>query len=481
MARIGQARDRGLPLPGPLARRIRRLTGAQTSELRVHIGPAADRLNEALASRAFTYGTDIFLRTDQYRPDTAAGDALLAHEVAHALWQQAAGQAPFVQCKFGFEFELLIPVMSLANGNAVPPERMQVPKPRTQNQTTASPKIGVWQHGGFFAETDHNASLNHHRSGSWPADENMTNLEIVTDPLDEVVLSRDAVAQQIWVAATWAGTVFQDTIGGRRKADAFLNADPADVNWIGPAAGLENDRAMSRTAYVQETYGLRLDKVAEEFTSRANAVPPMLRQSTKWYMPLFVAGSTLPSAPTSQALKAAGDAGSPEAANELRGLFALMRYYVSMWMLPSSVGGLAKNGVGIFYYKSQLSTVRNDLAVRYQRIGDLLDDAAKRAAVCTAIGVKPSSLQWADDVLSGKRDSFFLDTVNPYSEELTAAQLGPAGNQSVGVVVENRDFRGAYPELKFNSVDVTKRYDPDEWAAIATRLYDRLRGHHGLA
>ncbi len=69
--------------------------------------------------------------------------------------------------------------------------------------------------------------------------------------------------------------------------------------------------------------------------------------------------------------------------------------------------------------------------------------------------------------------------MNPYSEELFAPVLGPEGNQSVGVVVENRQFRVTYPELGPYGLNTKSMYSPDSWADIAVRLYRRLHQLHG--
>jgi Domain of unknown function (DUF4157) len=251
VATRGRAKAGSFALPEHLARRIKQVYGADTAGLRVHAGPMADWLNEEFGSRAFTYGDDIFIRASEYRPGTAEGDALIAHEVAHALQQRPRSLVPFVQCKFGFEFELRIPVTSREQGKTAPPVRKMIPKPRAQNEMTG----------------------------------------------------------------------------------------------------------------------------------------------------------------------------------------------------------------------------------RYPVVAGALNDPAKRAAICEAMNIR-NDRQWADEVLAGTRDSFFLDTVNPYSQELPEPALGPADNQSVGVVVENRDFRITYPAIGQFGVDNNKRYRPEEWPGFATRLYDRLRQMH---
>jgi hypothetical protein len=53
----------------------------------VHTDARSDALNRALEARAFTTGQDIFFRSGEYDPGSAAGQALLAHELAHVVQQ----------------------------------------------------------------------------------------------------------------------------------------------------------------------------------------------------------------------------------------------------------------------------------------------------------------------------------------------------------------------------------------------------------
>lgn len=64
--------------------------GADFSPVRIHTDGTADTAARAVGALAYTRGNDVVFRADQYRPDTLAGQRLLAHELAHVVQQGAA-------------------------------------------------------------------------------------------------------------------------------------------------------------------------------------------------------------------------------------------------------------------------------------------------------------------------------------------------------------------------------------------------------
>lgn len=83
----------GRPLPVNVRSWLEAGTRTDLSAVRVHSGPRAWRLTRLLGAEAFTRGCDIYFAPGAFRPDTAAGRFLLAHEIGHVL-QQAAGRVP---------------------------------------------------------------------------------------------------------------------------------------------------------------------------------------------------------------------------------------------------------------------------------------------------------------------------------------------------------------------------------------------------
>lgn len=63
--------------------------GSDFSAVRVHTDAESTALNQQLNARAFTTGTDIFFNEGQYRPHSAEGKKLLAHELTHVMQQES--------------------------------------------------------------------------------------------------------------------------------------------------------------------------------------------------------------------------------------------------------------------------------------------------------------------------------------------------------------------------------------------------------
>jgi Domain of unknown function (DUF4157) len=89
-AAIGAARGGGSALDAGVRGRVAAALGDDLADVRVHADEHADHLSRAVAARAFTTGADVFFARGEYRPGTAAGDQLLAHELAHVVQQRGA-------------------------------------------------------------------------------------------------------------------------------------------------------------------------------------------------------------------------------------------------------------------------------------------------------------------------------------------------------------------------------------------------------
>ncbi len=66
---------------------LARIFGREFTDVRVHIGPEAAASARAVGASAYTVGQDIVFAADRYRPDTRAGQGLIAHELVHVVQQ----------------------------------------------------------------------------------------------------------------------------------------------------------------------------------------------------------------------------------------------------------------------------------------------------------------------------------------------------------------------------------------------------------
>ncbi len=87
---IDSQRSGGRALDVPLRSSMESAFGADFSGVKVHADGKADQLNRSLEARAFTTGQDIFFRQGEYRPGSASGQQLLAHELTHVVQQNGA-------------------------------------------------------------------------------------------------------------------------------------------------------------------------------------------------------------------------------------------------------------------------------------------------------------------------------------------------------------------------------------------------------
>jgi hypothetical protein len=89
--RIDRKAGSGRPLPESLRSQFEAQFDRDFSEVRVHRDAEASALAGALNATAFTSGSDIFFRTGAYRPGTADGESLIAHELTHVVQQTGRG------------------------------------------------------------------------------------------------------------------------------------------------------------------------------------------------------------------------------------------------------------------------------------------------------------------------------------------------------------------------------------------------------
>ncbi|MGH9823429.1 MAG: DUF4157 domain-containing protein, partial [Blastocatellia bacterium] len=84
----------GQPLDGGVKIRMESAFGHSFSRVRVHNDSTAGQLSTGLNAKAFTLGEHVAFGSGEYRPGTIAGDALIAHELAHVAQQTGDGLPP---------------------------------------------------------------------------------------------------------------------------------------------------------------------------------------------------------------------------------------------------------------------------------------------------------------------------------------------------------------------------------------------------
>jgi hypothetical protein len=77
----------GEPLPSAVRQFMELGFRHDFSHVRVHTDAAAARTAESVRARAYTVGRDVVFGAGQFMPDTAAGQRLIAHELAHVIQQ----------------------------------------------------------------------------------------------------------------------------------------------------------------------------------------------------------------------------------------------------------------------------------------------------------------------------------------------------------------------------------------------------------
>jgi len=85
--KIQAAKGSGNQLEEPVRSFMGNRFGADFHNVNIHTDGQAVQLSRDLNAKAFTVGNDIYFNEGQYRPDSASGQHLLAHELTHTLQQ----------------------------------------------------------------------------------------------------------------------------------------------------------------------------------------------------------------------------------------------------------------------------------------------------------------------------------------------------------------------------------------------------------
>lgn len=77
----------GRQLPADVRGRMEPVFGTSFADVRLHADEKGARLSDQLNAHAFTVGRHVAFGAGEFRPGTVAGDALIAHELAHVVQQ----------------------------------------------------------------------------------------------------------------------------------------------------------------------------------------------------------------------------------------------------------------------------------------------------------------------------------------------------------------------------------------------------------
>jgi hypothetical protein len=80
----------GQPLPGAVRARMEPVFGRSFDGVQVHTDATGADLSDRLNAKAFTVGRHVAFGRGEFQPGTIAGDALIAHELAHVVQQGGA-------------------------------------------------------------------------------------------------------------------------------------------------------------------------------------------------------------------------------------------------------------------------------------------------------------------------------------------------------------------------------------------------------
>jgi hypothetical protein len=79
----------GQSLDAPVRERMESHFGHNFSHVRIHTDARASESARAVSAQAYTVGRDVVFQKDHYQPQTAAGEKLLTHELAHVVQQSS--------------------------------------------------------------------------------------------------------------------------------------------------------------------------------------------------------------------------------------------------------------------------------------------------------------------------------------------------------------------------------------------------------
>jgi len=85
---IRNTKGQGKKLPKKVKMQMEQGLGMSFDDVNIHTDNDAIALNKKLKAQAFTHGNDIYFNKGKYKPETAEGKRLIAHELTHVVQQK---------------------------------------------------------------------------------------------------------------------------------------------------------------------------------------------------------------------------------------------------------------------------------------------------------------------------------------------------------------------------------------------------------
>jgi len=300
-------------------------------------------------------------------------------------------------------------------------------------------------------------------------------MEVVTDAWDESTLSRNQTLIKIRAVINWIQARFAAINGDNQVAlgNYFIGSNSPN-----------SDHFQPRLGYFHSTYGVKLSQVPNIFRETTRQKRRLNRYANRrgnqverpHANNLTQTSESIGKAKTAmRAIKSVWPRiggnffkkGSKNWNNGTEetflGFLTLLTNYLLMFN-ANNAGNLAKQMVGMHYYKSDLfdlgGQLPNEIINTLRGNGALLTQTI--AAIARPVGLRVGAqltgpmagwtvTQYLDQIFTGVqgiqgqdhsgsnlRDPLLAGSINPYSDKLGPDQLGPNGNKEVGVVMENR-------------------------------------------
>jgi len=359
-------------------------------------------------------------------------------------------------------------------------------------------------------------------------------MEVVTHAWDEHALTRPQAQQKFQDVVDWVNDRFDDIQGNQQAAlgPYFIGSTSPDADHFQPRLG-----------YFHATYGVKLSQVPRLFqqtTNQKNALRTYAKTHTGEVEHADNVRRTFNSiGKAKSALKAIKGVWPRQGANlfkkgtknwnaeteeKLLGFLTLVDNYLLMFQ-SNSTSNLGKQKVGMHYYKSDLYDLAQQLP--NEIITPLTNNAVLRTQVIAAIGRSVglgvnddlggpmddwTLTEYLEQIFTGAEgvrghdtnnadihDPLLAGSINPWSSKLGPEQIGPAGNQSLGVVMENRHLEYLDPNYGANTTAASNQLNQDrasgnqavsdsavanfagsarrpinEWVPMMLRIYDML-------